>query len=45
VIWRTYNNNLLEKGWAKKQPFRKRLSQKLQPMEEKRGPKIKHNSM
>jgi hypothetical protein len=26
----------LEKGWAKKQPFRKRLDQKLQPMA---GPK------
>jgi hypothetical protein len=27
-----FNNNLLEKGWTKKQPFRKRLDQKLQPM-------------
>jgi hypothetical protein len=34
VIWRTYNN-LLEKGWTKKQPFRKRLGQKLQPMGKK----------
>jgi len=25
----------LKKGWAKKQPFKKRLGQKLQPMEEK----------
>jgi hypothetical protein len=33
-------NNLLEKGWTKKQPFRKRLDQKLQPMAEKVGPKI-----
>jgi hypothetical protein len=33
-------DNLLEKGWAKTQPFKKRLGQKLQPMEEKVGPKI-----
>jgi hypothetical protein len=26
-IHNTFKNNLLEKGWAKKQPFRKRLSQ------------------
>ena len=28
-------NNLLEKGWTKTQPFRKRLDQKLYPMEGK----------
>jgi hypothetical protein len=31
-IHNTFKNNLLEKGWAKNQPFKKRLSQKLQPM-------------
>jgi hypothetical protein len=33
-------NNLLEKGWTKTQPFRKRLGQKLQPMAEKVWAKI-----
>jgi hypothetical protein len=35
-----FRNNLLEKGWAKKQPFKKRLDQKLQPMGEKLGQKL-----
>jgi hypothetical protein len=36
-------HNLLGKGWTKTQPFKKRLDQKLQPMEKKVGPKHNHD--